>query len=260
MVKSINKVGVIGAGLMGSSLAAQFANVGMEAVLLDIVPPDGLSDEDRKKGLTEESPEFRNRFAANGLKATLKAKPAAFYVPEAKELISIGNLEDDFDQLADCDWIVEVVVENLKIKRELFSKIEKIFEAQGLENNKIGVTILKGYAVEKEEQLIGGAEVMLQDGEYTFSVAVEDEFKILGIGKALGFHEGIVAGAIISGAYFGDKMSPLSDTTNLAPAMAGTDLFTHIRYMMITTVPSLTMTSSLGPRIGRFTSMLRSTR
>lgn len=66
---------------------------------------------------------------------------------------------------------------------------------------------------------------------------------LLGIGKALGIHEGLVAGAIISGAYFGDKMSPLSDTTNLAPAVAGTDLFTHIRYMMLTTVPSITMAS-----------------
>lgn len=65
---------------------------------------------------------------------------------------------------------------------------------------------------------------------------------LIGIGKALGMSEGIVAGAIISGAYFGDKMSPLSDTTNLAPAMAGTDLFTHIRYMSITTVPTLVIT------------------
>jgi NhaC family Na+:H+ antiporter len=65
---------------------------------------------------------------------------------------------------------------------------------------------------------------------------------LIGIGKALGFGEGIIAGAIISGAYFGDKISPLSDTTNLAPAMAGTDLFTHIRYMMITTVPSMAIT------------------
>jgi len=66
---------------------------------------------------------------------------------------------------------------------------------------------------------------------------------LLGIGKALGFHEGLVAGAIISGAYFGDKMSPLSDTTNLAPAMAGTDIFTHIRYMIYTTGPSFTITT-----------------
>lgn len=65
---------------------------------------------------------------------------------------------------------------------------------------------------------------------------------LLGIGKALGIHEGWVAGAIISGAYFGDKMSPLSDTTNLAPAMAGTDLFTHVRYMALTTVPTLAIT------------------
>lgn len=65
---------------------------------------------------------------------------------------------------------------------------------------------------------------------------------LIGIGKALGISEGLVAGAILSGAYFGDKMSPLSDTTNLAPAMAGTDLFTHIRYMTITTVPSILIT------------------
>ncbi|MCB0799689.1 MAG: sodium:proton antiporter, partial [Bacteroidales bacterium] len=64
---------------------------------------------------------------------------------------------------------------------------------------------------------------------------------LLGIGKALGFSEAMIAGAILSGAYFGDKMSPLSDTTNLAPAVAGTDLFTHVRYMVITTVPSLTI-------------------
>ncbi|MBX7126763.1 MAG: Na+/H+ antiporter NhaC [Cyclobacteriaceae bacterium] len=64
---------------------------------------------------------------------------------------------------------------------------------------------------------------------------------LLGIGKALNIHEGVIAGAIISGAYFGDKMSPLSDTTNLAPAMAGTDLFTHVKYMMITTIPTLTI-------------------
>lgn len=65
---------------------------------------------------------------------------------------------------------------------------------------------------------------------------------LLGIGKALDIHEGVIAGAILSGAYFGDKMSPLSDTTNLAPAMAGTDLFTHVKYMMFTTIPTLVIT------------------
>ena len=73
---------------------------------------------------------------------------------------------------------------------------------------------------------------------------------LVGIGKALGVSEAIVAGAVISGAYFGDKISPLSDTTNLAPAMAGTDLFTHIRYMMLTTVPSFTLALLLFVVIG----------
>ena len=65
---------------------------------------------------------------------------------------------------------------------------------------------------------------------------------LIGIGTALGINPGMIAGAVISGAYFGDKMSPLSDTTNLAPAMAGTDLFTHIRYMTYTTVPTIIVT------------------
>ena len=75
---------------------------------------------------------------------------------------------------------------------------------------------------------------------------------LLGIGKAFNVHEGLIAGAIISGAYFGDKISPMSDTTNLAPAMAGTDLFTHIRYMMYTTVPSITLTLLIFFGIGLF--------
>ncbi len=75
---------------------------------------------------------------------------------------------------------------------------------------------------------------------------------LVGIGIALGFHEGMVAGAIISGAYFGDKMSPLSDTTNLAPAMAGTDLFTHIRYMFLTTAPSIIITMVIFIVLGFF--------
>ena len=75
---------------------------------------------------------------------------------------------------------------------------------------------------------------------------------LMSIGKALGMHEGLIAGAIISGAYFGDKMSPLSDTTNLAPAVAGTDLFTHIRYMMFTTIPSISIAILLYLLIGLF--------
>ncbi len=88
--------------------------------------------------------------------------------------------------------------------------------------------------------IIGGV-VSLATGSSWSTIATMG-IALIGIGKTLGISEGVVAGAVISGAYFGDKMSPLSDTTNLAPAMAGTDLFTHIRYMTITTVPAMTLT------------------
>ena len=88
---------------------------------------------------------------------------------------------------------------------------------------------------------IVSAIVSLATGS-SWSTAATVGIALIGIGQAMGIHDGLVAGAVISGAYFGDKMSPLSDTTNLAPAMAGTDLFTHIRYMMITTIPSISIT------------------
>ncbi|MBT3384430.1 MAG: Na+/H+ antiporter NhaC [Prolixibacteraceae bacterium] len=89
--------------------------------------------------------------------------------------------------------------------------------------------------------VVVGAIVSVATGS-SWSTIATIGVALLGIGKAIGINEAVVAGAIISGAYFGDKMSPLSDTTNLAPAMAGTDLFTHIRYMAFTTVPSITLT------------------
>jgi len=89
--------------------------------------------------------------------------------------------------------------------------------------------------------VIVSAIVSLATGS-SWTTAATIGIALVGIGKAMGIHEGVVAGAIISGAYFGDKMSPLSDTTNLAPAMAGTDLFTHIKYMALTTVPTITIT------------------
>ena len=125
MSQPIKKVGVIGAGVMGATIAAHTANVGLPTVLLDIVPPK-MPEKLQKKGVKEDSPQFRNLFAQNGLTGALKARPAAFYVPEDADLITIGNLEDDLDLLKDCDWIVEVVVERLDIKKDLFSKLETV--------------------------------------------------------------------------------------------------------------------------------------
>jgi len=123
MPKSIKQAAVIGAGVMGATIAAHLANADIPTFLLDITPPQ-YTDEDKKKGLTPDSPEFRNKFAVTGLQNALNAKPAAFYVPENARLIRTGNLEDNLQWIREADWIIEVVVERLDIKQSLFEKIE----------------------------------------------------------------------------------------------------------------------------------------
>jgi 3-hydroxyacyl-CoA dehydrogenase len=112
-MKRIHKVAVLGAGTMGARIAAHFANAGVPSLLLDIVPAD-----------TDGA--ARNKIAAAGLEAAKKSKPAAFYEPSLARLVTIGNFEDDLKRLADVDWIVEAVVENLDIKRALLKKVEAI--------------------------------------------------------------------------------------------------------------------------------------
>jgi 3-hydroxyacyl-CoA dehydrogenase len=117
MRKPIRRVGVIGAGVMGSGIAAHLANAGVQAILLDIVPPD-LPEADRAK------PAARNRFAASGLEKALKARPAAFFHPSFARLVEIGNTEDDLGKLADCDLVIEAIIEKMGPKRALFEKLE----------------------------------------------------------------------------------------------------------------------------------------
>jgi 3-hydroxyacyl-CoA dehydrogenase len=112
MTRPIRKVAVLGAGVMGSGIAAHCANAGIPVVLLDIVPPDG-------KGA-------RNAFAAGALAKLGKAKPAAFMHPRNALLVSIGNFDDDLAKVKDCDLIVEAIVERLDIKRAMFEKLEKL--------------------------------------------------------------------------------------------------------------------------------------
>jgi 3-hydroxyacyl-CoA dehydrogenase len=119
MVRKIRKAAVVGSGVMGGGIAALLASAGIKTVMLDIVPFD-LSDDEKS------DPQARNRIVKAGYDNLLTIQPALLMQPKDIDLISIGNLEDDFDQLADCDWIVEVVVENLKIKQELFARIDKV--------------------------------------------------------------------------------------------------------------------------------------
>ncbi len=103
MSYQIRKVAVLGAGVMGAAIAAHLANVGIPSLLLDIVPPGEKKD--------------RDVVARTGLDKTLKARPAAFYSKRAASLITIGNVEDDLEELADVDWIVEAVIERADIKQ-----------------------------------------------------------------------------------------------------------------------------------------------
>ncbi len=128
-MKKIKKAGVLGAGVMGATIAAQLANVGIETILLDIVPPK-FTEEDERQGLKPDSKEFRNKLSQKGLESALKAKPAAFYIPENSKLITIGNMEDDFHLLKGVDWIIEVVVERLDIKQKVYERVESVLNPQ----------------------------------------------------------------------------------------------------------------------------------
>ncbi len=112
-MKRIHKVAVLGAGTMGARIAAHFANASVSSYLLDIVPPHGDAS-------------IRNQIAAAGLDAARKSKPAAFVEPSLANLVTIGNFEDDLKKLAEVDWIIEAVVENLDIKRDLLRKVEAV--------------------------------------------------------------------------------------------------------------------------------------
>ena len=121
MSKPIRRVGVIGAGVMGSGIASHFANAGIEVLMLDIVPPN-LTDDEKK------IPAKRNAWAAGGLKKALKSKPASFFHKDIAELVSVGNTEDDLAKLNDCDLIIEAIIEKLSIKQSLFEKLDNILD------------------------------------------------------------------------------------------------------------------------------------
>ncbi len=112
-MKRINKLAVLGAGTMGARIAAHFANAGVPSLLLDMVPPDA------------DGP-ARNKIAAAGLEGAKKSKPAAFFEPSLSRLVTVGNFDDDLKRLADVDWIIEAIVENLEIKRSLLKKMDAV--------------------------------------------------------------------------------------------------------------------------------------
>jgi 3-hydroxyacyl-CoA dehydrogenase len=124
MKRRINKVAIIGSGIMGSGIACHFANIGVDVLLLDIVPRE-LNEKEKAQGLSLEDKIVRNRIVNDALTASIKSKPAPLYHASFKDRITTGNLEDDIAKVKDVDWIMEVVVERLDIKQQVFEKLEQ---------------------------------------------------------------------------------------------------------------------------------------
>jgi 3-hydroxyacyl-CoA dehydrogenase len=122
--RRIKHVTVIGSGIMGSGIACHFANIGCEVLLLDIVPGE-LNDKEKASGLTLKDKQVRNRTVSENLLSTIKSKPAPLYHRDFANRISTGNLDDDLKKIKHTDWIIEVVVERLDIKKSVFEKIEE---------------------------------------------------------------------------------------------------------------------------------------
>lgn len=151
MKRKMTRVGIIGAGVMGQGIAAHLANAGIPSLLLDRVPTELTLDEE-KKGFTLQSPQVRNRFSLYGKENLQKLKPALLYDPKQAELISIGNTADDLNQLINCDWVIEVIIEKLDAKQTLFAELESILSPGTLvTSNTSGVSINKMVEGRSEE-------------------------------------------------------------------------------------------------------------
>lgn len=125
MTREIKKIGVLGSGVMGAQIAGHFANAGLEVLLLDRAPGE-LTEEEKKKGLSLQCPEVRNRFSQAGIQALKKANPAPLYLPELADRVQLGNFEDDLERLKETDWIIEAVIEDRSIKQDLLKKVDCI--------------------------------------------------------------------------------------------------------------------------------------
>ncbi|MBD8071606.1 3-hydroxyacyl-CoA dehydrogenase/enoyl-CoA hydratase family protein [Bacillus sp. PS06] len=141
MIQRIKKAAVLGSGVMGSGIAAHLANIGIPTLLLDIVPKETTSAE-QAKGLTLQDKAVRNRLSEAALKKLVKQKPAPLTTKENLSLLTAGNLEDDLEKLSEVDWIIEVVVENLEVKKKVFTTVDQ-YRKQGsiVSSNTSGISV-----------------------------------------------------------------------------------------------------------------------
>ena len=140
-MRRIKKVAILGSGVMGSRIACHFANIGIDVLLLDIVPNE-LSAKEIAKGISIENEIFKNRIVNEALNSSIKSNPSPIYLKSNTQLITTGNFNDDMSKIAECDWTIEVVIENLNIKKEVFNNVEK-YRKQGtlITSNTSGIPI-----------------------------------------------------------------------------------------------------------------------
>ncbi|WP_374702512.1 3-hydroxyacyl-CoA dehydrogenase/enoyl-CoA hydratase family protein [Bacillus sp. M6-12] len=141
LVRQIQRAAVLGSGVMGSGIAAHLANIGIPTLLLDIVPRE-LSEDEKKRGLSLEDKSVRNRISQGAIQKLLKQKPAPLTSKKNLALIEAGNFEDDMNRLSEVDWVIEVVVENLAVKKTVFEQVDK-YRKQGsiISSNTSGISI-----------------------------------------------------------------------------------------------------------------------
>jgi len=140
-MRQMNRVAVLGAGVMGATIAAHLANAGLQVELLDMVPRE-LTPEEQAQGLTLESPAVRNRMADAGLAGLAKMKPAPLFLTEYAAQIRTGNFDDDLSRLKECDWVIEVVIEHLPIKLQLLKRLVPHLKPGGvLSTNTSGLSV-----------------------------------------------------------------------------------------------------------------------
>lgn len=151
-MRDIRTAVVLGAGTMGSGIAALLAGVGIKVHLLDIVPKE-LTPEEKAKGLTLQDPAVRNRIVNAGLQRALKASPALFFDTNDAQLITVGNTEDNLDRLSEADWIVEAVFERLDVKQETFAKIEKFRKKGSIVSSNTSGIALKSILAQSSPEL-----------------------------------------------------------------------------------------------------------
>ncbi len=158
MKRIIKKVAVLGSGIMGSRIACHFANIGVPVLLLDIAPKELTADEE-KKGLPLDAPAVRNRIVNNALQAAVAANPSPLYRKSEASRIKTGNFDDNLKEIASCDWVIEVVVERLDIKKSLYERVEQ-FRKKGtlITSNTSGIPIhllAEGRSLDFKENFAG---------------------------------------------------------------------------------------------------------